>query len=103
MENYQDTEFIIISHSKSRNIFIIGDTIFTVITLFSWSDVLTYIYVYFYTCKCIIVGKVEPGCPLLNGHKSPVMDLTFAPFNSNILATASSGEETCILLTEELM
>jgi hypothetical protein len=39
----------------------------------------------------MILGKVEPNCPVLNGHKSPVMDLTFAPFHSDILATASLG------------
>lgn len=34
-------------------------------------------------------GKVEPGCAVLNGHKSTVLDLAFSPFHSDVLATAS--------------
>ncbi len=36
------------------------------------------------------VGKVEPSCPLINGHKAPVVDISFSPFHSNIMATASA-------------
>jgi len=35
-------------------------------------------------------GKVEPGCPIVNGHKSAVCDVSFSPFHSNIMATASN-------------
>lgn len=35
-------------------------------------------------------GKVEPTCPLINGHKSSVLDISFSPFHSNIMATGST-------------
>ena len=35
------------------------------------------------------IGKVEPSCPLINGHKAPVVDISFSPFHSNIMASAS--------------
>jgi len=34
-------------------------------------------------------GKVEPGCCVINGHKSTVLDLGFSPFHSDVMATAS--------------
>jgi len=36
------------------------------------------------------IGKVEPSCPLINGHKAPVVDISFSPFHSHIMATASA-------------
>lgn len=34
------------------------------------------------------IGKAPTEPPLINGHKSAVVDLTFSPFHNNILATA---------------
>jgi len=34
-------------------------------------------------------GKVEPGCPVLNGHKQAVQDIAFSPFKSSLLVTGS--------------
>jgi WD40 repeat protein len=34
-------------------------------------------------------GKVEPGCAVLNGHKSAVTDISFSPFHSGLLASGS--------------
>jgi len=34
-------------------------------------------------------GKVDPKLPLVTGHKSPVLDLDFNPFNDNLVASAS--------------
>lgn len=34
-------------------------------------------------------GKVEPECPVVNGHKGAVIDIAFSPFNSSIMCTAS--------------
>ena len=36
------------------------------------------------------IGKVEPSCAVINGHKQPVQDITFSPFHSGLLATASA-------------
>jgi WD40 repeat protein len=42
-----------------------------------------------YVSKLNSFGKVEPTCPVVNGHKAPVLDISFSPFHSNIMATAS--------------
>jgi coronin-7 len=42
-----------------------------------------------YVSRLDSFGKVEPGVPVLNGHKAPVLDISFSPFQPNILATAS--------------
>lgn len=42
-----------------------------------------------YVSSHAALGKVEPGCPLLNGHKQAVLDVGFSPFKSTLLATAS--------------
>jgi len=34
-------------------------------------------------------GKIEPGCPLLNGHRSSVLALEFSPFDPSLLLTGS--------------
>lgn len=34
-------------------------------------------------------GKVEPGCTVLNGHKSAVQDIAFSPFKPSLMATGS--------------
>lgn len=34
-------------------------------------------------------GKVDPKLPLITGHKNPVLDLDFNPFNDNLIASAS--------------
>jgi hypothetical protein len=33
--------------------------------------------------------KVDPKMPLVNGHKSPVLDIDFNPFNDNLIASVS--------------
>ncbi len=33
--------------------------------------------------------KVSPSMPLVNGHKSPVLDIDFNPFNDNLIASVS--------------
>ena len=35
-------------------------------------------------------GKIEPDCPVVNGHKANVVDIGFSPFNSSIMVTASA-------------
>jgi coronin-1B/1C/6 len=35
-------------------------------------------------------GKVEPNCPVINGHKGAVTDISFSPFHSHIFATAAT-------------
>jgi len=44
----------------------------------------------FYVSRLADLGKVEPGegCPLLHAHKSPVLDLAFAPTDDGLLASA---------------
>lgn len=32
---------------------------------------------------------MEPDCAVLNGHKAPVLDISFSPFHSNLMATGS--------------
>jgi coronin-1B/1C/6 len=34
-------------------------------------------------------GKVDPKLPLITGHKLPVLDIDFNPFNDNLIASAS--------------
>jgi coronin-1B/1C/6 len=34
-------------------------------------------------------GKVDPKSPLITGHKGPVLDLDFNPFNDNLIASVS--------------
>lgn len=34
-------------------------------------------------------GKVDPKLPLITGHKNPVLDIDFNPFNDNLIASAS--------------
>jgi len=34
-------------------------------------------------------GKVDPKAPLVSGHKSPVLDIDFNPFNDNLIASVS--------------
>lgn len=36
-----------------------------------------------------VQGKMKPDFPLVSGHKAPVLDIDFNPFNDNILATGS--------------
>jgi len=36
-----------------------------------------------------LTGKVDPKLPLVTGHKSPVLDIDFNPFNDNLIASAS--------------
>jgi len=43
-----------------------------------------------YVSKHSAVGKVEPDCPVINGHSSAVHDICFSPYESNVLATASA-------------
>jgi len=33
--------------------------------------------------------KVDPKMPIINGHKSPVLDIDFNPFNDNLIASVS--------------
>ncbi len=42
-----------------------------------------------YVSKLNAFGKVEPTCPVVNGHKQSVLDIAFSPFHSHIMATAS--------------
>ena len=42
-----------------------------------------------YVSKLDAFGKVEPTCPVVNGHKQSVLDIAFSPFHSHIMATAS--------------
>jgi WD40 repeat protein len=35
------------------------------------------------------IGKLKPDFPLVTGHKAPVLDIDWNPFNDNILATGS--------------
>lgn len=34
-------------------------------------------------------GKVDPKLPLITGHKNPVLDLDFSPFNDNLVVSVS--------------
>ena len=34
-------------------------------------------------------GKVLPSCPLIKGHKGPVLDLAFSPYHEDLLVTGS--------------
>jgi len=34
-------------------------------------------------------GKIDPKLPLITGHKNPVLDIDFNPFNDNLIASAS--------------
>jgi len=34
-------------------------------------------------------GKVDPKLPIVAGHKNPVLDIDFNPFNDNLIASAS--------------
>jgi coronin-1B/1C/6 len=34
-------------------------------------------------------GKVDANTPLVNGHKAPVLDIDFNPFNDNLIASVS--------------
>jgi len=36
-----------------------------------------------------IKGKVDPKYPIVSGHKGPVLDLDFNPFNDNLIASVS--------------
>jgi len=49
-----------------------------------------------YVSKLSAFGKVEPTCPVVNGHKAPVLDISFSPFHSNIMATASDDSSVKI-------
>lgn len=40
------------------------------------------------------VGRIERDFPLVAGHKSPVLDVAWCPFNDNIIA---SGSEDCVV------
>uniref|UniRef100_T1JJ26 Coronin n=1 Tax=Strigamia maritima TaxID=126957 RepID=T1JJ26_STRMM len=40
------------------------------------------------------VGRIERDFPLVAGHKGPVLDLAWCPFNDNVIA---SGSEDCIV------
>ena len=42
-----------------------------------------------YVSRLDAFGKVEPTCSVLNGHKAPVLDISFSTFHSDLLATAS--------------
>ena len=42
-----------------------------------------------YVSRLDAFGKVEPTCPVVNGHKQSVLDISFSPFHSHIMATAS--------------
>jgi coronin-1B/1C/6 len=35
------------------------------------------------------VGRVDPNAPLVAGHKGPVLDIAWSPFNDNVIASAS--------------
>ena len=37
----------------------------------------------------IQVGRVDPNAPLVAGHKGPVLDIAWSPFNDNVIASAS--------------
>ncbi|XP_022665477.1 coronin-6-like [Varroa jacobsoni] len=34
------------------------------------------------------VGRVDPNAPLVAGHKGPVLDIAWSPFNDNVIASA---------------
>ena len=38
------------------------------------------------------VGKMKSDCPVVSGHKGPVLDIAFCPHNDNLIA---SGSEDC--------
>jgi len=38
------------------------------------------------------MGRIERDCPLVTGHRGPVLDIAWCPFNDNIIA---SGSEDC--------
>jgi coronin-1B/1C/6 len=40
------------------------------------------------------VGRLAPDCPLVGGHKGPVLDIAWCPHNDNVIA---SGSEDCIV------
>lgn len=39
-------------------------------------------------------GRVDPNYPLVAGHKGPVLDIAWCPFNDNVIASAS--EDTTV-------
>jgi coronin-1B/1C/6 len=38
------------------------------------------------------IGRIAPDCPLVGGHKGPVLDIAWCPHNDNVIA---SGSEDC--------
>jgi len=54
-----------------------------------------------YVSKLTAFGKVEPTCAVVNGHKAPVLDISFSPFHSNIMATASDDSTVKIWHLDE--
>lgn len=34
-------------------------------------------------------GRIEPNYPLVSGHRGPVLDINWCPFNDNIIASGS--------------
>ncbi|KAB7493596.1 Coronin-6 [Armadillidium nasatum] len=41
-----------------------------------------------------IAGRIAPDHPLVGGHKGPVLDIAWDPFNDNVIA---SGSEDCVV------
>lgn len=39
-------------------------------------------------------GRIPPDHPLVGGHKGPVLDIAWDPFNDNVIA---SGSEDCVV------
>ncbi|XP_069943932.1 coronin-6 isoform X4 [Cherax quadricarinatus] len=44
--------------------------------------------------KGILAGRIPPDHPLVGGHKGPVLDIAWDPFNDNVIA---SGSEDCVV------
>ncbi|EFX64010.1 hypothetical protein DAPPUDRAFT_66536 [Daphnia pulex] len=39
------------------------------------------------------VGRMKSDCPVVSGHKGPVLDIAFCPHNDHLIA---SGSEDCL-------
>ena len=47
-------------------------------------------------------GKIEPDCPTINGHRAPVLSLSFSPFQDNVLASGSDDGTICMWALDEI-
>lgn len=52
-----------------------------------------------YVSRLENLGKVEPNPHLLYGHKSPVLDLAFYPFDDTVLATGGDDAGIKVIST----